>query len=204
MAWLYLITHVESQRCYVGWTSKEPEERWKEHNDDVRKGSLYYFHRSLRKYGVAAFMWEVVEHFSSNGEAKLAEIYWIARLKQFGIELFNLTKGGDGTAGLKLSDETRRKIAEARRGKSTSWKGMKHSEDAKRKISFANKGKSLTIETRAKLAEANRGFKVSEETKRKIAEAHRGTTRNPLSDEHRQKLRAAALIREARKRSGNE
>ena len=48
--------------------------------------------------------------------------------------LVNMTDGGDGSVGLKHSEEAKQKISEGN-------KGLKHSEEAKLKMSIAKKGK---------------------------------------------------------------
>ena len=74
----------------------------------------------------------------------------------------------------KQSEETRRKIAEANRGKKHSeetlrkMRGRKHSEEARRKMC----SRKHSEETRRKLADANRGKKHSEEARRKMVDAH--------------------------------
>lgn len=52
--------------------------------------------------------------------------------------------------------------------------GRHCSDEHKRKISEANKGRTLSPEHRKKISEAHKGKKLSEETKRKISEGHRG------------------------------
>ncbi len=76
-------------------------------------------------------------------------------------------------------------------------KGFKHTEETKRKISEAGKGRTPSKETRMKLSEAKKGKprpdligKIkSEETRRKISEGNKG---KPKSEEHRRKLSEAA------------
>ena len=108
---------------------------------------------------------------------------------------FNFTKGGDGISGYKHSDESKRKISEAKKGK-------KHSEETKRKLSEANKGeknprygKYPTLETRKKLSEANKGKNhpnygkhLPKETRCKISESHKG---KKLSNETKRKISEA-------------
>ena len=53
-------------------------------------------------------------------------------------------------------------------------RGIKRSEEHKKKISKAQKGKTLSAETKQKLREANKGKTHSAETKRKMSEAAKG------------------------------
>lgn len=102
-----------------------------------------------------------------------------------------------------ISDETRRKIGEAGKGRSPWNKGLtglstgrKVSEEVKQRISQANKGKKHSEESRRKNSEAvklawqnpeyrkrisefNKGKKLSEETRKKISEALKGALKNP-------------------------
>jgi len=70
-------------------------------------------------------------------------------------------------SGMKLSDETKQKMAEAKRGKA-------HSVETKQKISKAERGKIVSDETRAKMSMAKRGRKFSDESRQKMSDAHRG------------------------------
>ena len=72
--------------------------------------------------------------------------------------------------GAVLSEETRKKISEGRRGKSSSLKGMPgrpHSEETKQKMSLAKKGKPSPLKGRSSPL---KGRKLSEETRRKKSE----------------------------------
>lgn len=87
--------------------------------------------------------------------------------------------------GMKFSSETREKMSKSHTciGHSHTCIGHSHSDETRRKISEANKGRNHkgrnnpmfgrhhSEETRRKLSEANRGRKHSEETKRKMSEA---------------------------------
>ena len=109
----------------------------------------------------------------------------------------------------KHSDQSRRKISEAKKGENNpmkrpevrqrnaeAQKGRKHSDETKRKMSEAhhgeknhNYGKSLSEETRRKISEANSGENhpqygkpLSEETRRKISEAQEIPERTAARD----------------------
>ena len=116
--------------------------------------------------------------------------------------LCNLTDGGDGSSGLLLTEEHKRKISESvkgykhtketkeklsilKKGKVSNRKGEILSEETKNKISESNKGKKrtqkfinnligrkLSIKTIQKISEANKGRKMSETTKQKLCESH--------------------------------
>lgn len=128
-------------------------------------------------------------------EAHLQEINCIAA---FGREnLTNLTDGGEGSVGLKWSEESKQKasIAAKKRPKRVL------SEETKKKIRESNKkryqdpelrnrirdvhlGKPVSEEQKKKISATLTGSKLSEECKKKIGDAHRGKTQ---SKEHVQK-----------------
>ena len=129
------------------------------------------------------------------------EVYMIAVFgrKDLGTGiLHNRTNGGDGVSGAVVSDETRRKMSEALKGKprskeirrkiSEAHKGKTHSEKSRRNMSESQKGKTFSEETKRKLSEAKKGKTHSEETKRKLSEAKKGKT---FSEEHKRKLSEA-------------
>ena len=108
-------------------------------------------------------------------------IRWYGRKDNGTGILRNMTDGGDGVAGLVVSQETRDKLSVARKGKP-------HSEEHKRNNAEARRGKSRpphTEETRKKMSESKKGKSKSEETRKKMSEAWKG---KPKSEEHRKKL----------------
>lgn len=83
--------------------------------------------------------------------------------------------------GYKFSEEHRKNLSKAHKGKIPWIKGKNHSEATKLKISKAAKGRIFSKETRRKLSEANKGkvswikgLKHSKESKRKMSLARRG------------------------------
>ncbi len=76
------------------------------------------------------------------------------------------------------SEETKKKISEAMKGKPAHNKGKPMSEEQKKKLSEINKGKHLSEEHRSKISRAHKGEKHpmfgkhhSEESKKKISES---------------------------------
>lgn len=91
---------------------------------------------------------------------------------------YNETDGGEGRTGSITSDETRKKISEA-------GKGRKHTDEVKEKISKANKGLKRTEEQKKRISESKRGENHpnfgkyrSESTKEKIAESLKKPIKN--------------------------
>jgi hypothetical protein len=86
-----------------------------------------------------------------------------------------------------ISQETREKMSNARKGKSNLYmKGNHHSEETKRKLSIAHSGKKLLENTKSKISEANKGErnhfygkKHSEETKKYLSELRKGKKLSP-------------------------
>ena len=117
----------------------------------------------------------------TEAEAFRHEIYMIAVFgrKDLGTGiLYNRTDGGEGSSGFIHSEESKRKLSIAGKGKTLS-------EETRRKISEAHKGgnhylygKTPSEETKRKMRESRKGRIFSDETKRKISEAHKGNTYN--------------------------
>lgn len=84
--------------------------------------------------------------------------------------------------GKKHSEETKRKISEANKGKNTWMKGTHQSEESKRKKSESMKGKNIWM----------KGIHRPDETKQKISNTLKGRTAwnkgRKLSEEHKRKI----------------
>lgn len=188
---------------YIGITSKPTLE-----DRSGNKGQNYgfYFGNAIHKYG-----WENFEHFIllenlSRQEACMFEQYFI---KEFNTQNasygYNITAGGEGFAGVKHSDETKKKISESGKGREPWNKDKKcnHlSDEHKEKLSKAligkNKGKHLSEETKKKISEAGKGRVQSDETRLKRANSLRGKKKAPVTEEVKQaisdKLRGKVFI----------
>ena len=132
-------------------------------------------------------------------EAFKHEIYMIAVFgrKDLGTGiLHNRTDGGDGSSGVVVSEETKRKMSKARKGKSFSEEHKRkiseakknQTEETRKKISQANSGRCYSEEQRKLRSERAKGRKHTEETKKKMSEKRKGRV---LSEETKQKIREA-------------
>ena len=110
-----------------------------------------------------------LETHNSDGERRLVDISY-KELKALGMyynrpasELIFLTTS-EHYAIRKVSDETRRRMSEARKGKyvgeNSPVYGKRYSEETKKKMSEAHKGKKMSEETRKKMSAAKKGKNI--------------------------------------------
>lgn len=77
---IYKWTHIASGKCYIGQSIQNPNQRRLEHtNDSKYTKKTYHFHNALRKYGVDAFTWEVIDTAMSIEELNLLEEKFVAQ-----------------------------------------------------------------------------------------------------------------------------
>ena len=95
--------------------------------------------------------------------------------------LLNKTDGGEGPAGMNVSDETKAKLSAALKGKPGPNKGKTFSDETRAKLSASHMGQEASDETRAKLSAAlkgrvspNKGNKFSDEVKAKLSALRMG------------------------------
>ena len=112
MAKIYKVTNKINGKFYIGRTSYEKlrmrksTHKWYANN----KNTNLPFPNALRKYGVEAFEWEILEE-CNNTEAGKREIYWIEQLRP----QYNATLGGDGgTLGRKCPEHVKEATRKAR------------------------------------------------------------------------------------------
>lgn len=120
------------------------------------------------------FTSEIIAGNLTEEEALSFEKLMIAKLKDSGASLCNLTDGGDGASGYKHTEETIEKIRERLKGRPAHNKGRKVSPEAREKMRQAKLGVKQSPEHVAASAKARVGRPCSEETKRKISEHHTG------------------------------
>jgi group I intron endonuclease len=98
------------------------------------------------------------------------EIYYISTLKP----AYNAAPGGLGHTGVVWSEERRRLFKERMSGKNNPNFGKPISEETRKKLSEALKGRIISEETRNKTSQTMKRIQISEETRKKINEARKG------------------------------
>jgi hypothetical protein len=124
--------------------------------------------------------------------------YEVAKICEIGLDnLCNLTNGGEGTSGYKISDESRKKLSEAHKGIRKGCKGRKWTEAEKKKLSDRKKGcaspwkgKHIPDEVKIKMSKSHKGKSFTEEHKRNLSESLKGRT---FSEEHKDNIKKSKM-----------
>ena len=187
---VYKHTCLINNKSYIGITARRPEVRWGSNGRGYRNNA--YFINAIKKYGWENFKHEILYDNLTLEEAQKKEIELIALLKsnirEYG---YNISSGGDPGNGVHCTEERKAKIRAGRLG-------YKCSEETRKKISDANKRRSTEMKQRFAhsrigkspwnkgiVGEASRSYGVvfSEERKRRISEA---TTGKPKTGTNRE------------------
>lgn len=158
---VYLLRNTTNNKVYVGQTWRTLEERWD--NGHGYKGGTH-IGSAIRKYGEDKFYYEILTLCSTQEIADYWEDYFIQKYDSCNRDGGYNLRGG-GSHG-KLAEETKRKISIA---------ASNPSDETRKKMSEAKKGKPLDEMHKQKISQGNRGKKISEETKQKMREAEHST-----------------------------
>lgn len=161
---IYKIVDMEAGLFYIG-SSNNLGRRLAEHRCDLRRGThpAKYMQRCFSKHGESAFQVEIVERVPVV-ELVDREQHWIDTLQP----AFNWAREvRTPQRGRPLSEETKRKISESKRGQPGWWRGRKRSADQIQKMRQLMLGKKPSPETRVRMSASLRGLKhrVSEQGK---------------------------------------
>jgi hypothetical protein len=159
------------------------------------KRRSFHWTNTAKKHGVFV---EIYQDQLTEDEAFATEKTLIAELKSLGAKLVNQTDGGEGTAGIKMTEEKkailraalvghkfnlgrvyspeiRKKMSEGQKrayqeGRKPSFEGRNHSPMTKQLLSNKLKGRQFSEETREKMRKARLGKTLPEDVKEKIRE----------------------------------
>ena len=128
MGVIYLRTNKINGKKYIGQVTTK---RFKARQNKWNNLNLPYagnvINNAREKYGIESFGFEILKECEDN-ELNQWEMYFIKKLNTKVPYGYNMTDGGGGMSGFTVSEETRKKLSEAHRGK-------KFSEEHKRKMS---------------------------------------------------------------------
>ena len=150
-----------------------------------------YWKNIIAKHGISV---EFIKMNITESEALDLEILTIEKYRNQGLNLINMTDGGDGTSGYAHTEQHKQMMSVALSGEKNHRYG---------KVGTRN-GAVVTPETIEKLRSSHLGKKLSEEQKQKIRESTKkarqgiktlGMTGKGHSEETQAKMRAKALCR---------
>ena len=173
---IYRIVCTFGGKVYVG-SSQNIDKRWKEHkrNLQTNRHPNVYLQRSYNLYGLEAFIFEIIEECTPEQLIEREQFY-LDIVFNFG-NTFNIVVKAKNRLGTKHTEETKRKISEAKKGKG----GRKLSVEHKQKLREVNLGKKHSEERRRKNSEGQKGRKLSEETRQKMSIVAKGRKRSQES-----------------------
>ena len=125
---IYKITNSINQKSYVGFTTKNPEIRWKSHQHKKLKT---HFSRAIQKYGWDNFLCEVIY-------VSIDEVHCLEMENYFITQFDTLNSGYNSTTGGKFFKHTGRskqKISDAQSNGKSHRLGKHHTTETKQRIS---------------------------------------------------------------------
>ena len=161
MTGIYCIENKENGKKYVGH-AKNIQSRWRIHKSQLRRGAHInrFLQRAWNKYGEDAFAFYVLEECREE-DLREAEMDWIEKLGTFK-DGYNLTIGGEGQLGKKLTKEQKEYLSAINLGERNPNYGLKRSAETRRRMSEAMKGKKhgeMSLSHREAISRGNKGKK---------------------------------------------
>lgn len=168
MGVIYKITNRVNGKCYIG-QAQDPSTRFKNHRanpfckNEKNRTNIPKLYNAMRKYGLENFEFKIlvkVENFELDRLEK-AIILRYDSVKNG----YNITFGGNTPLGIKRSEETKKKISDAKKGKPFNKSpasiasnmrriGTHQTQETKDKISAKLSNRLLRQETKDKLSDS--------------------------------------------------
>lgn len=158
---IYKATNTLDNKSYIGFDSKWPAR--KNHHMRTYKTKKYcpLFHRAINKHGIENLQWEILyQSMDGQDTLKRCENYFIVEHETLMPNGYNMTLGGEGVLGLKLSKES---IEKSRK---------------------KNLGKKMSQETKQKISKSSTGIIKSKEWRENLSKSLIGRTGKMLGKKH--------------------
>lgn len=181
---IYCIRNKENNKRYIGKTQLSFGDRFDSHKSLLRNNK--HFNKKLQnawnKYGENSFAFEIIKIVEDKTDSDLFNKLEIEYIKYFNSIKYgyNISSGGDGTVGRKVSEETKRKIGEKNRINMT---GRHPTEETKQKMSESQTGRTHNKESIEKMRKSKSGIPKTEEHKNKLRNAALGKKKKKILNE---------------------
>lgn len=154
MQGIYAITNVLSDTVYYGHT-RNIKERLYKHKSALKckKHANPHLQSSYNKYGINAFVFAPVQLVENEKDLVTTEQWFMDNAYAIGLKLFNYLPATNSRIGMVTSEETKKKI-------SLAHKGRIFSEEWKNNISKAKKGHTVSEQTIQKMKAKLKGRSV--------------------------------------------
>ena len=108
---IYKITNIETNKIYIGKTSKDLRTRWKTHiNASLNLKNDTRLYNSIRKYGKENFKIEQIDEANTLKELQEKEFYWINYFNSTSEKIgYNIQKGNECGCCV-VNDDTKIKL----------------------------------------------------------------------------------------------
>lgn len=169
---VYVAKNNKNGKLYIGITTRPLKDRISEHKyDSFNRSSTNksYFHNAISMYGFDSFSFQVVETVHADNLSDLTERLYA--LERYYIEKYqtndrnkgyNLTVGGEGISGYRLSPEHKAIVSKTHKGKHLSQEHKRRISEFMRSDRKPRLGKHLSNETKKKISDSHIGLLLGE------------------------------------------
>ena len=171
---VYLALNKINGRFYIGATEKGTSGRASTHRWQARHGGKSHikFYRAIKKHGEENFKFLTIKECSDYWDALETERAYIALMKP----AYNMTSGGGGIKGHKMSAESKAKMSAAKKGKPGTWAAHLQTPHARQRSIEALKRRKGTKRTGKALEASLKGAAAMVQATRKpVMEMTTGT-----------------------------
>lgn len=164
---VYKATNTVNGKVYIGKTVRNLSHAKARHHQRAKfmwkYGTISRFYSAIRKHGFENFVWSIEYNGKSDEDIQARERDLIAFHNAMHPDNgYNMTPGGDGGAGKKLSATHISRLSDI-------FSGSNNPQYGKFGASHPAFGNHHTAETRAKISAAHKGRKASLETRKKLS-----------------------------------
>lgn len=149
---VYKITNNVNGKIYIGQTTRSLENRWRQHRHHP---GCRILHKAIKKYGAENFTVEQIDAAANIDELNQKEKLWIQHYDCIAPNGYNLKSGGNRPTYSEASRQRMSRNHADMSGENNPRYGVRLSDDTRKKISDSHKGKSLSAQHRLRVAMAS-------------------------------------------------